>query len=75
MGYPGAGGKLIDEKKPEAKNLVTLSFKAKIKGETLQYTYRRDNRRNESPAACRQVSEKIGSICKKKEDIQWGGGR
>jgi hypothetical protein len=26
MGYSGAGGKLIDEKKPEAKNLVTLSL-------------------------------------------------
>jgi hypothetical protein len=28
MGYSGAGGKLIHEKKPEAKNLVTLSLKA-----------------------------------------------
>jgi hypothetical protein len=26
MGYSGAGEKLIDEKKPEAKNLVTLSL-------------------------------------------------
>jgi hypothetical protein len=26
MGYSGAGGKLIHEKKPEAKNLVTLSL-------------------------------------------------
>ncbi len=26
MGYSGAGGKLIYEKKPEAKNLVTLSL-------------------------------------------------
>jgi hypothetical protein len=27
MGYSGAKGKLIHEKKPEAKNLVTLSLK------------------------------------------------
>jgi hypothetical protein len=26
MGYSGAGGKLLHEKKPEAKNLVTLSL-------------------------------------------------
>jgi hypothetical protein len=26
MGYSGAGGKLIDKEKPEAKNLVTLSL-------------------------------------------------
>ncbi len=26
IGYSGAGGKLIHEKKPEAKNLVTLSL-------------------------------------------------
>jgi hypothetical protein len=26
MGYSGAGGKLIYEKKPEAKNLLTLSI-------------------------------------------------
>jgi hypothetical protein len=26
LGYSGAGGKLIHEKKPEAKNLVTLSL-------------------------------------------------
>ncbi len=26
MGYSGAGGKLIHKKKPEAKNLVTLSL-------------------------------------------------
>jgi hypothetical protein len=43
LGYSGAGGKLIHEKKPEAKNLVTLSFERGNGGDTLYIGYPTDH--------------------------------